>query len=319
MKKNILTPVLAILFLFSVCLCSEGATGEKMYAEEEGGEQELGSQTVITSEMAKKLSKGMPPEMSSESITYLIHPGDVLEINVFGAKYMHNPPFHLRVSETGTVYFPLIGEVKVGGLTEVEAIKKLDDSLRDGYLNAPQVTLVIMERAWAESQRQFSISGAVAKPGKYPVTGEVSLVDAINLAGGLQGEADTANIEVYRQAEGIEKMFVVDLKESGMFFEIIPRDKIVVSSRGTFLMQGQIVAPGRYYLSEGLTVTQAIIEAGGFTPIASENGVKVIRELEDGKTKILRVPVASILRTGDKSKDVALKDGDIIVVPESWF
>ncbi len=58
--------------------------------------------------------------------------------------------------------------------------------------------------------------------------------------------------------------------------------------------------------------------AGGFTTVASQNAVKVIRE-KDGKKETLKVPVGYILKTGNVSRDVELEEEDTIVVPESWF
>jgi polysaccharide export outer membrane protein len=67
-----------------------------------------------------------------------------------------------------------------------------------------------------------------------------------------------------------------------------------------------------------MTVTDAIGLAGGFTDVADTNGVRVIQEREK-KKKTVKVPMGYILKTGDKSRDVALQGGDTIVVPESWF
>ena len=86
------------------------------------------SVSFLSSEvLAMKGSDKVIPQDYEGEISYLIHPGDIIEVNVFGAPGMHNPPFHIRISEDGTVYFPLLGLVKLGGLTEVEATKKLDD------------------------------------------------------------------------------------------------------------------------------------------------------------------------------------------------
>jgi len=76
---------------------------------------------------------------------------------------------------------------------------------------------------------------------------------------------------------------------------------------------------GKYALGEDITASEAIVMAGGFTEIASRNGVKVIRKLDSGKNKIMKVPVGDIFKGAREDKDVLLQDGDVVVVPESWF
>jgi polysaccharide export outer membrane protein len=253
-------------------------------------------------------------------LAYRIHPGDILEINVFGSPNMHNPPFRLRVSEDGTVSFPLLGRVKLGGLTEVEAIKKLDSMLMDGYLTDPQVTLIVMERTWLTAQRQFSIAGAVKKPGKYAVMGEMTIIDAISSADGFLPQADITEVKVIRDIDDAEVEYIIDMREeASMDFEIRIRDRVFVGSLGTYLITGQVVEQGEYALTENITASEAIVMAGGFTEMASRNGVKVIRQLEEGKTKVIRVPVGYIFKSGKKRKDLYLEKGDIVVVPEAWF
>ena len=257
---------------------------------------------------------------TEEELVYQIHPGDVLEINVFGAKYMHNPPFKLRVSEDGTVSFPLIGTVKLAGLTEGEAISKLNSMLIDGYLQDPQVTLFVREKGlWGTAERHFSVSGAVKKPGKYIWEGQVKLIDAINAAGGTLPPANKSQIKIAREESGKMKKYIVDLDKRGGEFIIIGQDMITVEEYGTYFIHGQVVRPGEYLLGEDLMASRAIALAGGFTDIANQNGVQVIRKLEGGKTKIIKVPVATILKTGRSDKDVLLQEGDTVVVSESWF
>ena len=101
--------------------------------------------------------------------------------------------------------------------------------------------------------------------------------------------------------------------------QIIGQDMITVEEYGTYFIHGQVVRPGEYLLGEDLMASRAIALAGGFTDIANQNGVQVIRKLEGGKTKIIKVPVATILKTGRSDKDVLLQEGDTVVVSESWF
>ncbi len=253
-----------------------------------------------------------------EDLSFIILPGDVVEINVFGSN-MHHPGVTLRVSREGAIYFPLLGEIKLAGLDAVEATKKLEAMLLDGYLTDPRVAVYIHERVASVMLRTFTISGSIGRAGIYNVEGNLKLIDAVNVAGGVTPDADTSQVRVIRKTEEEEETFIMDLYELGMDFSIRGRDRIKVESFGNYTIYGEIMRPGKYFISKELMTADAVLAAGGFTPTASKNGVKIIRESDEGKKKVIKVPVAHIFRTGKKSRDELLKDGDIVIVPESWF
>jgi len=306
MKKIFFLTIIAILMFTSCSFAQEGKEYTKTAQEP-------------SSEINVDYWELSPKEQ--DILPYRIQPGDVLEVMVAGV-YEPDHVFNIRVNYDGTVHFPLIGRVKIAGLTEVEAIEKLDNMLRDGFIKDPQVSLIILEqmRGTTSKQRQFSISGSVVNPGKYPIEGAMSLIDAVNVAGGLLDQGNAAEVRIIRLTEeGGRVEFIVDLEKQGLDIGVQVRDKIVVGSYGTYIVYGEVESPGEYFLAENMTATRAIVAAGGFTGIASKNAVKVIRKADNGKTKIFKVPVERIFYTGDRSKDVELQDGDTVVVPESWF
>jgi len=253
-----------------------------------------------------------------DDLAYRIYPGDVLEINVYGSN-MHHPGVQVRVSSDGIISFPLIGRVKVAGLTAVEASELIDKKLLDGYLTDPQVSVFVHERTRSAEVRTFAISGAVNRPGVYPVKLGLTLQDAVSLAGGTSDErANIHEIELIRKEEDGEREFILDLEQDSDF-KIRVQDRIIVGIYGTYLIYGQVKKPGKYFISEDLTVANAILNAGGFTDIASRNAIKIIRQGESGGKETIKIPAAHIFRTGNIGKDVKVEDGDIIVVPESWF
>jgi polysaccharide export outer membrane protein len=160
---------------------------------------------------------------------YLIGPEDVLKISVYREEEMDR---EVRASSDGYISFPLLGKVKVEGMTIPELERNLAEGLRK-FLKNPQVTVFIQEYS------TITVSGQVKNPGAYPLRGEVSVLEAVSMA-------------------------------------------------------------------------------GGFTKIAAQNAVKVMR-LEQGEKKTIIVRVADISKSGDKSKDALLKRGDIVFVPESLF
>ncbi|UCG34887.1 MAG: polysaccharide biosynthesis/export family protein [Candidatus Omnitrophota bacterium] len=173
-----------------------------------------------------------------------------------------------------------------------------------------------MDRIMVEPRGKIYIIGAVASPGNYHITRETkTLQDALSfLAGGPKESANVSAIEVVRKEAGRDKTYTLDLAIHSDF-PLKELDRITVKELGTISVFGEVRSPGRYHLKEELTVVELIALAGGFTEDAAQNAVKVIRR--EGKT--FRVPVASILSSGDMSRDVKLKDGDTVIIPESWF
>jgi polysaccharide biosynthesis/export protein len=122
---------------------------------------------------------GPQPLTSAASVgaDYRIGPSDLLDFDVFGVPDMART---VRVNASGAVSLPLIGSVMLVGLTSAQAEALIAQKYAADYLQNPQVSLFIKEFT---SQR-ITIEGAVAKPGIYPVTGELTLLRALALAGG---------------------------------------------------------------------------------------------------------------------------------------
>lgn len=124
------------------------------------------------------------------------------------------------------------------------------------------------------------------------------------LLGKIRAEGLTISELENTMAEGLKKF----LKN--------PQVTVLITEYGTITVIGQVKKPGAYPLKGELTVIEAIGRAEGFTETAAQNDVKVMRT-ENGKEKTLEVRIADISERGDKSKDVSLKRGDIVFVPES--
>lgn len=107
---------------------------------------------------------------------FLIGPGDMLSVTVYGEKDL---PDKYLVDSSGTVVFPLVGAISLGGLTQVQASQVLTTAL-EKYLKQPQVTVLVVDSA----QYTVSVMGNVAKPGIYLIRGLPTLLGAIAEAGG---------------------------------------------------------------------------------------------------------------------------------------
>jgi polysaccharide export outer membrane protein len=160
---------------------------------------------------------------------YRISPADVLEINVFQETDLKAI---LRVSNEGTIVFPLIGTVPVGGMTPQEAAHALQARLAQGYLTNPQVSVIVQEF----SKRSFTVLGEVQKPGSYdmPDQQEVNVLQAIGIAGGYTRIANPSKVILMRRIDGKQKTFQLNAKRMASghtesVIKVLPGDVITVS------------------------------------------------------------------------------------------
>jgi polysaccharide export outer membrane protein len=123
---------------------------------------------------------------------YKIGPLDVLDITVFKVPELTRP---VQVNENGTFNFPLVGEVSTTGRTPQEIERLLTQKLGGRYLQSPQVSIFVKE---FNSQR-FTVEGAVKKAGVYPLRGQLTLLQGIAQAEGLDRDTASANVIVFRQ------------------------------------------------------------------------------------------------------------------------
>lgn len=164
--------------------------------------------TPLGGAVATNPATGEPAALSSLATVgadYRISPNDLMEFNVFGVPDMKRD---VRVNASGLISLPLIGPVPVAGLTAQNAELLIAAKYGEKYLQDPQVSLFIKEF----TTQRITIEGAVAKPGIYPVTGQLTLLRALALSGGFAQYADINQIMVYRSPVGGQReQFLYDL------------------------------------------------------------------------------------------------------------
>ena len=186
----------------------------------------LGSLSLIVTPVH---GQEVAPIVPQESQNYRLMANDLLDFRVFQEGDLDAV---IRISGDGTATFPLVGVVNLGGKTIGEAIGILRSRYLDGYLVSPQINLTV--RTYAK--QRFTILGQVHKPGAYDMQGneEVSLLQAIGLAGGYTRIADPGNITVKRrEANGTEKVIKFNAKRMARggddaSFMVKPGDVITV-------------------------------------------------------------------------------------------
>lgn len=124
--------------------------------------------------------------------SYMFGPGDTIKISVYQEADLS---VTAEISQQGFIDMPLLGSVKMTGLTQQGAKEHLEQLLRDGYLVAPSVSITV------DSYRPFFIYGEVRSPGSYPYQPDITLEQAIALSGGLLDRASRSQWHIQRGAD----------------------------------------------------------------------------------------------------------------------
>ncbi len=234
-------------------------------------------------------------------------PGDVLKISVHG-----HPDLSLetRVSEAGSITFPLVGVVSVGGQDTFAAEKKIAGLLESGgFIRKSHVNIIVTQM----QSRQVSVLGQVNRPGRHPIDGKRTLTDILALAGGASAEGGDTVILI-RTRDGEASREVIDILEmvrSGDMTknrELASNDIIYVERAPRFYIYGEVQRPGVFRLERNMTVLQALSVGGGLTLRGTERGVRIKRRDTDGNMQVL-----------EARHDELVRVDDVIYIRESLF
>jgi len=156
-------------------------------------------------------AEDMPPpdrmDLTNNGRSYFVGPFDKLTIDVFGVPDLSNRS--VQVDASGRISFPLAGTIQVAGLTPREIEQALTNELRAKYVRDPQVTVNLAETV----SQVITIEGQVAKPGLYPVVGNLSLLRAMALAGGTTEFSKLNDVVIYRTVQGQRYAALYDLNQ----------------------------------------------------------------------------------------------------------
>jgi polysaccharide export outer membrane protein len=234
--------------------------------------------------------------------------GDSVKITVF-----QNPDLTTegRLSEKGTIAFPLVGEISLGGLTPVAAGNRIARALIDGkFVLKPQVTVNVTEMR----SRQVSVLGQVAKPGRYPIDDtSSSLTDVLAQAGGIIATGDdTVTVMVKRNGKmmkmGIDVPAMYRMGDLSKDIQLENGDTVFVQRAPVFYIYGEVQKAGAYRLEPSMTVMHALSVGGGLTVRGSERGMKIRRRASDGTFQNIDAHLTDVLQPDD-----------VVFVRESMF
>ncbi|MDE1468295.1 polysaccharide biosynthesis/export family protein [Aurantiacibacter sp. D1-12] len=183
-------------------------------------------------------------DMAVPAETGLIRPMDVIQIDVFGIADLSR---EVQVGANGNIDFPLVGSVAAVGLTTEDLSGVLEDRLRNAYVRDPDVTSRITER----TDQLMTITGEVARPGRFAIAAPITLMEAVAMGGGLDEYADSQEVLIFRTVGDERYIGVYNLEgiQRGNYADptVYPTDIVMVGD-----------SPGRRRLQEVLGVVSAI-------------------------------------------------------------
>lgn len=249
--------------------------------------------------------------ISGPSQDVFIGSGDLLTISVDGAPEYR---YDVRVTSGGNASLPMIGNIKLAGLSTTQAESIVAESLQKrGFFNDPQVSVFVKEYATAG----ISVLGEVQKPGIYPLLGHRTLLDAISAAGGTTPTAGRTVTIIHRDHPKEPEMVKLTHDDGKVMTNMMisPGDSVVVSKAGMVYVVGDVQLPmGIIMDNPHLSVLQAVAMAHGTNPTASLKSAKLIRK---ASTVPQEIPIPLNLILAAKSADLELQADDIVFVPNS--
>jgi polysaccharide export outer membrane protein len=239
---------------------------------------------------------------------YRLGSGDVIRINVF-----QNPDLTLesRITEAGIVSYPLLGNVRLGGLTVTAAEKLVSDGLRNGnFVKQPQVTLVVLQ----VRGNQASVLGQVNRPGRYPIeVADMRLTDMLATAGGAAPQGSDIVIvtgnrdgKPYRYEVDLPSLFAPGGRAKDIL--ILNGDTLWVDRQPLVYIYGEVQRAGPMRLERDMTLLQTLASGGGLTLRGTVKGIRVHRKAADGNIEVIEPGMTDKLR-----------EGDVVFVRESLF
>jgi len=247
---------------------------------------------------------------------YLLSAGDSIKVYVY---LYPDLGYETRVTESGEITYPLIGELKIGGLTVAAAENKIADALRNGgYVKEPQVHIVVETVGG-----QVSVLGQVSHPGPFPLQkigtrlSEVLAASGIvvaNSLGAAQGTvgADTVivrgerNGKPFRRVIGMNAIFSDPNSQDDIV--MAAGDVVYVPPSQVYYIYGHVQRPGTYSIAIGMTIEQALAQAGGPTNDGSESRLRLDRRGHDGD-----------MHHSHPDNDTPVEADDVLFVPASIF
>lgn len=229
--------------------------------------------------------------------------GDQIFITVFGQPDMSA---EVTVNDNQQVTLPLVGTLKVGGLTPPVIEKLIAQRLKEGeYLHDPEVSIQVRQ---VRSQT-MSVLGEVQRPGRFVITGKMTLLDAVATAGGVTQRADQSIVLIRRNtlangdSQRQELIFsinqLIDTVNMPLDIELKNDDVVFIPQQKLFYIYGEVKKPGAYPMELELNVMRALAIGGGLTDRGSFKRIKIHRKDKIEKLETIMPQLIDPIHGGD--------------------
>ncbi len=244
---------------------------------------------------------------------YIIGEGDALDIFVWGVKDLNAT---VRVRPDGKITVPALGEVKATGVTPKELQQTLGEKLKTLVKN-PIVTVTVKE---ITNSKVYVFGGGI-KPGVYDLNRRTTLLQLLCMIGDVK-TADLRRSYVQRNGKKIKEDFHRLFTDGDTSEDIVieTNDAIYIpplTEKNVYVLGG-VNNPKFIEYREGMTVMEAILEAGGFTKFAKQNDTAILRK-EGNKESMIAVKAKDLWNDGDLNQNVKLRPSDYVIVKEGMF
>lgn len=250
---------------------------------------------------------------AAQAADYVIGEGDVLDIYVWGFKELS---VSVRVRPDGKITIPGLGDVKVSGNTPSGVQKVLGNDLKQLVRN-PNVTVTVKE---ITNSKAYIFGGGV-KSVAYDLTRSTTLLQLLCSIGDFKS-ADLRKAYILRNGQKIKSdfhtLFVAGDTSQDMVIESNDAIYIPYLKDQSVYVLGAVNNPKFVEFREGMTVMEAILEAGGFSKFAKQNETTVLRK-DGGKDLMLAFRAKDLINDGDLTQNLRLKPNDYVIVKEGIF
>ncbi|MBR7792272.1 SLBB domain-containing protein [Undibacterium sp. FT147W] len=239
----------------------------------------------------------------TDSSSDLVGEGDQLLITVFGQSDLSAD---VIVGPTGIITLPLVGTISIKGKTANEVASIFASKLEQGqYLLNPKVSVKINQQV----SRSFSVIGEVLRPGRFPLQGQMSIVEALSLAGGVTPRADK-HLKVLRRMSqngqtelreftSMKLDFDDEKNNDSLMQKILPNDVLIIGQQKNFYVYGEIRRPGMYPMEDDLNIVRVLSIGGGVTERGSASRIIIHRKSDSGELKEIPAQISDPVLPGD--------------------
>lgn len=293
--------MVAVLSIFSI-----GSSHAQEIPQNPGTGLKLDNQLIVTpsQKITNSTTRSVTAMQDIDSQSNdVIGEGDQILITVYGQPDLGAD---ITVGESGVITLPLVGSLDVKDKTTLEIAKMFSNKLEQGqYLLDPKVSVKLIQQV----SRSFSVLGEVVRPGRFQLKGNISLLDALSLAGGITQRAQKT-LKVLRRNGQIKSNDLIEYASVNLAFDdlkiidksvqkVLPDDVIFIPAQKNFYVYGEVRKPGEYPIEDDLNVMRVLSIGGGITERGSSKRIVIYRKMKNGELKEIPASITDAVNPGD--------------------